>query len=87
MMKLHYAKLPNGFGKENQYYLIDMFGNRYNIYRQYDNVTNEVFYKVSDPNRNLYCGYDLTAFYASSPLELIKVLNEIDENKISITEW
>jgi len=89
MKKLHYAQYPgNGFGGRcSQYYLIDIFGNRYDIVSEYDKVTEETVYRVSDPTRLLYCGYDVTAFTAESPLELIRELNGIDPSKLVITEW
>ena len=87
-MKLHYAQYPkNGFGgKCNQIYLIDIFGNRYDIVSEYDNVMEEVFYRVEDNDRLLFdSGYDLSSFTAQSPLELIAILNELES--VKITKW
>lgn len=87
-MKLHYAKYPsNGFGSRcNQYYLIDALGNRFDIICVKDEVLNEVFYTVDDPQRLLNaCGYDIAAYTAESVSELIERLNELDT--LAISEW
>lgn len=87
-MKLHYAKYPaNGFGnRNNQYYLIDVFGNRFDIIGIKDEVLNEVFWTVNDPQRLLNdCGHAVSAYTAESAIELIERLNELDT--LAITEW
>lgn len=87
-MKLHFAKYPsNGFGaKCNQYYLIDIFGNIFDIVAEWDDILKETFYRINDENGILRgCGYAVDEYYAESPSALIDRLNELDS--LEINEW
>lgn len=88
IIRLHFAKYPaNGFGaKNNQYYLIDIFGNIFDIVAHWDDILKETFYQIDDRDRILNgCGYAIDEYYAESPLSLIARLNEL--GTIEITEW
>jgi hypothetical protein len=67
----------NGFGgKSNQFYLLDVFGNKYDINNEYDKTldeTNKVV-RLGDGVYDVYCG--------SSLYELIGIIEERYDTKI-----
>lgn len=82
-IKLHYTQYPaNGFGKKcGKYYLIDAFGNTFDIVEDYDDVLDELFYRVNDPKRILPNSSEL---YAETPMKVIEKMNELDWFNVTI---
>jgi hypothetical protein len=67
----------NGFGeKNNQYYLLDVFGNKYDIMNEYDKTLDETNKVVclGDGVYDVYCGSSLD--------ELISAIEERYDTKI-----
>ena len=67
----------NGFGeKNNQYYLLDVFGNKYDIVNEYDKALDEMnkVVRLGDGMYDVYC--------ESSLDELISAIEERYDTKI-----
>ena len=67
----------NGFGgKNNQYYLLDVFGNKYDIVDMYDKVLKEMnkVVRLGDGVYDVYCG--------STMDELISTIEQRYDTKI-----
>ena len=67
----------NGFGeKNNQFYLLDVFGNKYDIVNEYDKVLKEMnkVVRLGDGAYDVYC--------AATIDELIKAVEERYDTKI-----